>query len=259
MKIKDIINILETHYPISNGEHWDNNGLLIGNYESNVDKVQLSLDITESVIEHAIKNGIKLIITHHPMIFSPIKQINSRNILGRKIIKLIENKIAVYTMHTNLDSSPCGLNEYILELLSIKKFEILDEKVENSNIGIGRYFLLNKRISIKEYADYLKERLSIPSVRIISSSLDNKIGRVGIVNGSGMEYWKKALHLGIDLFVTGDVKYHDALDAVERKMNIIDIGHYSSEKLFGDILIKYLKEMKIDVRVYNEKDLFYNY
>lgn len=259
MKIKDIISVLEDHYPISNGEQWDNNGLLIGNYDADIDKVQLSLDITESVIENAINNGVELIITHHPMIFSPIKQINNRNILGRKIIKLIENKIAVYTMHTNLDSSPQGLNEYILELLCVKEFKVLDKNPEDVNVGVGRYYLLNKKISVKEYADYLKKKLSLPSVRIISNSLDNKIGRVALVNGSGMEYWRKALHLGIDLFITGDVKYHDALDAIERKMNIIDIGHYNSEKIFGDILIKYLKELKIDVRVYNEKDLFYNY
>jgi len=259
MTIKEITNILEKYFPLSNGEPWDNVGLLVGNYNAEVDKVQISLDITENAIDYAIENGIKLIISHHPMIFSPIKQINNRNLLGRKILKLIENKIAVYAMHTNLDSSPKGLNEYILELLSVEEFKILDENPNDNEVGIGRYYTLKKQVSLKEYADILKSKLSLENIRIITNSLDNKIGRIAIVNGSGMEYWKKALQLGIDLFITGDVKYHDGLDALERRLNIIDIGHYNSEKIFGNILIKYLKEINLDVRVYNDKDLFINY
>jgi dinuclear metal center protein, YbgI/SA1388 family len=259
MIIKEIIDTLEKVFPLSNGEPWDNIGLLIGDYNAQIDKVQVSLDITENVIDYAIQNEVKFIISHHPMIFSHIKQINNRNLLGRKILKLIENKIAVYSMHTNLDSSPLGLNEYILNLLGVEEFKVLDENPNDEEVGIGRYFVLKNKISLREYADILKSKLELESIRIITNSLDTKIGRIAIVNGSGMEYWKRALELGIDLFITGDVKYHDGLDALERKLNIIDIGHYNSEKNFGNILKKYLEKINLDVIIYNDRDLFINY
>lgn len=115
MKTRDIINILEKKFPKINAEEWDNVGLLIGDYNKEVKKIQFSLDATLESIENAISKKVDMIITHHPIIFKAIKDITEQNILGKKIRDLIKNDINVYAIHTNLDSSIDGLNDYILK------------------------------------------------------------------------------------------------------------------------------------------------
>ena len=105
MKLKDIINCLESKFPRTAAESWDNVGLMVGSRGSEIKKIQISLDATMKVVDNAVEQGADLIITHHPLIFSPVKNINSDTLLGRKLLKLIENKIAVYSLHTNLDLS----------------------------------------------------------------------------------------------------------------------------------------------------------
>ncbi|MDC7956267.1 Nif3-like dinuclear metal center hexameric protein, partial [Fusobacterium simiae] len=136
MKARDIINILEKKFPKINAEEWDNVGLLIGDYDKEVKKIQFSLDATLESIENAVSKKVDMLITHHPIIFKAIKDINEQNILGKKIRNLIKNDINVYSIHTNLDSSIDGLNDYILSKLGYSEYKILDFN-EEKNCGIG--------------------------------------------------------------------------------------------------------------------------
>ena len=129
MKTRDIINILEKKFPKINAEEWDNVGLLIGDYNKEVKKIQFSLDATLESIENAISKKVDMIITHHPIIFKAIKDITEQNILGKKIRDLIKNDINVYAIHTNLDSSIDGLNDYILNLDNQTKFQLFFQVV----------------------------------------------------------------------------------------------------------------------------------
>lgn len=131
MKLSEIISRLEEKFPRQNAESWDNVGLLIGNRENEIKKIQISLDVTMRVIENAVENNVDLIISHHPFIFSPIKDINNDSVIGRKILKLIENKIAVYSLHTNLDSTMLGLNDLVGEKLGFVNGKIIDPVKEN--------------------------------------------------------------------------------------------------------------------------------
>ena len=131
MKLSEIISRLEEKFPRQNAESWDNVGLLIGNRENEIKKIQISLDVTMKVIENAVENNVDLIISHHPFIFSPIKDINNDSVIGRKILKLIENKIAVYSLHTNLDSTMLGLNDLVGEKLGFVNGKIIDPVKEN--------------------------------------------------------------------------------------------------------------------------------
>ena len=131
MKLSEIISRLEEKFPRQNAESWDNVGLLIGNRENEIKKIQISLDVTMRVIENAVENNVDLIISHHPFIFSPVKDINNDSIIGRKILKLIENKIAVYSLHTNLDSTMLGLNDLVGEKLGFVNGKIIDPVKEN--------------------------------------------------------------------------------------------------------------------------------
>lgn len=256
LKVKDIIGNLEKKYPKANAESWDNVGLIVGKLNQEVRKVQLSLDATDKAIENAIKNGAELIITHHPMIFKPVKTITTMDNLGRKIIKLIENNRSLYAMHTNLDSSKDGLNDYILNLLGVENSKVIDVNEFDSEVGIGRLYTLSKEMSIDEYATFVKNSLKIKNIRIISENREKIIKKIALINGSGMSYWRKVKSLGADLFITGDIGYHDALDAKEAGINVFDIGHFESENCFVELLRKDIEGMGIEVITFNDGPVF---
>jgi dinuclear metal center YbgI/SA1388 family protein len=256
LKVKDIIGNLEKKYPKANAESWDNVGLIVGKLNQEVRKVQLSLDATDKAIENAIKNSADLIITHHPMIFKPVKTITTMDNLGRKIIKLIENNKSLYAMHTNLDSSKDGLNDYILNLLGVEKSKVIDVNEFDNEVGIGRLYTLSKEMNIDEYATFVKNSLKIKNIRIISENREKIIKKVALINGSGMSYWRKVKSLGADLFITGDIGYHDALDAKEAGINVFDIGHFESENCFVELLRKDIEGMGIEVITFNDGPVF---
>lgn len=256
LKVKDIIGNLEKKYPKANAESWDNVGLIVGKLNQEVRKVQLSLDTTDKVIENAIKNSADLIITHHPMIFKPVKTITTMDNLGSKIIKLIENNKSLYAMHTNLDSSKDGLNDYILNLLEVENSKVIDVNEFDNEVGIGRLYTLSKEMNIDEYATFVKNSLKIKNIRIISENREKIIKKVALINGSGMSYWRKVKSLGADLFITGDIGYHDALDAKEAGINVFDIGHFESENCFVELLRKDIEGMGIEVITFNDGPVF---
>lgn len=259
MITKDIINFLEEKYPRSNAEEWDNVGLLVGNNKKDVKKIQLSIDATEKAVDYAAQNNVDMIVTHHPLIFKPLKSIVMSELSGRKIIKLIENGLNLYSIHTNLDSSKDGLNDYILELLEVKKYKIIDINANDETAGIGRMYTLEEKITILEYADFIKTKMKIKNVRVISNDLKSEVKKIALINGSGMSYWRKVKSLGADLFITGDISYHDALDAKESGLHLIDIGHFESENCFSELLKKILEEIGLEVLIFNDGPVFENY
>lgn len=254
MILSEIIAKLERRFPIENKENWDNVGLLIGTRTKEIKKIQISLDVTDAVIENAIRNHVDLIISHHPLIFLPIKAINDSSALGKKIIKLIENRIAVYSMHTNLDSTRFGLNDLVGEKLGLYGGKIIDKIKESPENGIGRVYSLLEKQNFIEFIEFLKEKLNLKNVTVSGLDLEDKIiKKIAIVNGAGSSYWKKAKRMGADVLVTGDLKYHEALDAKEEDMAIVDVGHYESEHFFNILISECLSEFnEIELVVFND-------
>ena len=255
MKAREIINILEKKFPRSNAEEWDNVGLLIGDYDKEIKKIQFSIDATVEAIENAISKNVDMIITHHPVIFKAIKNINEQEILGKKIRALIKNDINVYSIHTNLDSSIDGLNDYVLKQLGVGEYKILDFE-EDKNCGIGRVFKIQQEKTLENFIEELKLKLKISNLRVISKDMESKIKKIALINGSAMSYWRKAKKEKVDLFITGDVGYHDALDAREAGINVIDFGHFESEHFFYEILIEELKNYGLEFLVFNGEPVF---
>lgn len=256
MICKDIINTLEIKYPRNNAEEWDNVGLIVGDRKKEIKKIQISLDATEKAIDLAIENKVDMIITHHPMIFKGIKNIDYSTVLGRKIMKAIKNDIVIYALHTNLDSSVEGLNEFVVGLLGEEPTKIIDPQLDKEEVGIGRMYTLSQEITIVKYVEIIKEKFKIKNLRVICDDENQKIRKIAIVNGSGMSYWRKVKSLGADLFITGDIGYHDALDAKENKLNVIDMGHYESEICFVELIKKALKDFDLDIDVFNDGPVF---
>lgn len=259
MKVKEIIRILEEKFPLKNAEEWDNVGLLIGDYNKEVKKIQFSIDVTIETIENAIKNKADMIISHHPIIFKAIKSIREQDTLGKKIRELIKNDISVYCIHTNLDSTKEGLNDYVLEKLGCKNSKILDLFEDESDNGIGRVYSLDNEISLLDYMSEIKSKLEIENIRFITKDINTKIKKIALINGSAMSYWRIAKSKNVDLFITGDVAYHDALDALEAGINIVDFGHYESEHFFYELLTKLLKDSEneeLEFIVFNKGPIF---
>lgn len=259
MKLNKIINFLEEKFPIFLAEDWDNVGLLVGKRDSKITGVLLSLDVTDSVIDRAVEAGANLIITHHPIIFTPLKKVTNDTLVGQKIIRLIENGISVYSMHTNLDSGKSGLNDFLGEdILGMKNGKILDPMESNGReYGIGRIYKLDESLSIEKLSNLLKEKLNLNSIDVVRPKEEREIKKISLVSGAGASYWRKAKKLGAQVLITGDVKYHEAMDAREENFALIDVGHFESEWIFSNLLENLLKkEFEINVSIYNDGPVF---
>ncbi|MGM0507948.1 MAG: Nif3-like dinuclear metal center hexameric protein [Fusobacteriota bacterium] len=257
--VNDIIKKLEKKFPRYLKEDWDNVGLLVGENNLEIKKMQISLDLNKKVIQNAIDKKIDMIITHHPFIFKGIKTVTNQTRIGKNIIKLIKNNIAVYTLHTNLDSAKDGLNDYIVEKLGVKESEsLIQNEVDENSLygGIGRIYNLETGMKITEYAKKIKKNLKIKNIRVIMDE-DKKIKKIGLINGSGMSYVNNMKKAGVDLFITGDIKYHEAFDSLEAGLPLIDIGHYESEVFFSEIIKREISEDEdIEIFIYNDSPVF---
>ena len=348
MLLKTIIKKIEAKYPLSLAYDWDNVGLLVGDLDINVNKVLVVLEANEKVIDEAIENNIDLIITHHPFIFKKMNKINTSDLKGKLIHKLIKNDIALYSMHTNFDIAYDGLNDYFMKLMGFENSKVLEvtntetlyklavyvpnthvDKVKNaladagaghignyshcsfstsgigsfkpldnanpyigtvgevelveevkietivpnktlggvisamikahpyeevaydiyklenkgSSLGLGRISKLQESITLYKLCDIIKEKLNMDYIRVIGN-LNDEISKVAVVTGSGADMFKKAKKSGADVLITGDMKYHDAQDALDIGMNVIDCVHFDTEDIFKDAISIYLDEIE---------------
>ena len=155
VKCMEIINLMEEYANSNIAESWDNVGLIVGDENKVIEKILVALDINDEVINEAIEQNCNMIITHHPFIFKPIKNIRASDINGNRIIKLIKNNICVYSSHTNLDIAKNGTNDTFAKLLNLEKIENLFDN-ELCKEGLGRIGILEKEISLKELTQNVK-------------------------------------------------------------------------------------------------------
>ena len=245
MILKDMIKKIENKYPLDIAYSWDNVGLIVGDINKDIKKIMVSLEANEKVIDEAINKNIDIIITHHPFIFSKINKITTSDIKGKLLYKLIKSDIAIYSMHTNFDVSFDGLNDYFMEVIGFKNTEILD--LNDKGCGLGRVANLGESITLIELCKLIKEKFSIKKLSFCGDK-ESKIKRVGVVTGSGSDMIKMCIDKNIDVLITGDIKYHQAQDAIDLGFNLIDCGHFESEDIFKDCMGKFL-EKSFDVEV----------
>lgn len=344
MNLKSFIKKVEQKYPLGLAYDWDNVGLLVGDFDMDIKKILVVLEANEKVIDEAISKDVDLIVTHHPFIFKKMNKINTSDLKGKLIHKLIKNDIALYSMHTNFDIAFEGLNDYFMEIIGIEETKVLDitssevlyklavyvptthvEKVKESLAkagaghignysncsfstqgignfkplegtnpyigqigevefveevkietivpqrvlggvinsmlnahpyeevaydlyklenkgkiyGLGRIGKLDSTINLKELCNNIKKKLNMSHIRVVGD-LNSSIKKVAVVTGSGADMIKKAQRSGADVIITGDVKYHDAQDALDMSMNVIDCGHFDTEDIFKDVMERFL-------------------
>lgn len=345
LTVADVIEIMEIIAPPHLAEQWDNSGLQIGSKKWPVEKIWVALDPTRNVIQTACKNGVNLLITHHPMFFKPFKILDLDSALGKLVENCIYNRLSVYSAHTNFDSVRGGLNDIFSDriglsncrifdhvkpseklklvivtaventddLLNIfpnrksvmvhrnihsvarqpeknkqaqkQRGELLNDQVDNwtevgeckveavlseteiefviSQIkqqakikkihyeisplvdlnyehGLGRVGDLKPSLSLKKLAFDIKRRLKLNSIRIVGDP-DKMISKVAVCTGSGASLVGKFITSEAQVYISGDIKYHDAMTVLDAGKGLIDVGHFSSEQLMIDAVAARIK------------------
>lgn len=228
MKIADIYKFLDELSPFELQEGWDNSGLLVGDWNSEVDTVVLSIDLDEALIESLPSDS--LVITHHPIIFGGLKQLTFNQYPAKLLVPMIKKNIANIAMHTNFDIT--HLNDFVAT-------EILGYEIVQKD-GFVAYLEVNQ--SYDEFSRQLKEALGLTHIRGVKCG--DFITKAALVTGSGASLLK---NIDADCFLTGDIKYHDAMEAKSIGLSMLDIGHYESESYFGEILAKHLEKLGLNV------------
>ena len=231
VRVQEVMEALERIAPKRLAEDWDNPGLLVGSPEGEVARVLVALDVSDQVVKTAIREGAGMIVAHHPLIFSAIKKIRTDTPLGARLQMLLSHDIAVAAAHTNLDIAKGGVNDVLAERLGLEKLStfITNEQEGGDAESLGRIGALPAPVSIEDFAHTVRERLGVSHVRLVRAAA-RPVRRVAVVGGAGAEFIDAAVRRGADVYITGDVKYHEAQRAVEQGMHLIDAGHFGTER-----------------------------
>ena len=237
MKVKDIISVIEEFAPLSLQESWDNSGLCIGSPEDSVSSVLLGLDCPPELVDEAISCGADMIVTHHPLIFSGLKKISPEDKVGEAVIKAIKAGISIYAAHTSADKVIAGVSGAMAARLGLKDVAILDE--DGDGTGLGVVGNLPEAMAAEDVIRLVKDRFGLKAMRA-SRPVDGMIERIALCGGSGGSLIKAARRSGAQLYISGDISYHNFF--TEDGFMIMDIGHYESEIEIVDILFSLIKK-----------------
>lgn len=225
--VNNIFLYINSLAPTETKAEWDNCGILVGDKNKEISRVLLSLDITDEVVTEAKEIGAQLIISHHPVIFSPLKNVQSDSV----VYKLIESGIGAVCMHTNLDlAQQCGVNACLAKALELSEIKLLDGEF----IAVGK---TEKPFTPQQFAENVKQKLSCKGLRYTNKC--DSIKTVAVSSGGGGESIFKSASLCVDAFVTGEIKHHEILFANKAGVSVFDVGHFKSE----DVVIEPLREL----------------
>lgn len=247
-----IIRLIEELAPREYAEGWDSVGLQLGNADAAIDKIMVALEVTEAVATEAAEKSVDLLLVHHPLIFKPLTSITEHEPLGHILRILIRADIHVYAAHTNLDIAWGGLNDSMADLLDLERVELLRPTEglpeDLRPVGLGRIGFLPEPLSLADLADGIRVSLNATHVRYVGES-GKMIRKVALCTGAGADLIGDARKAGCDVLITGDVKYHEAREAENTGIALIDAGHFETESTTIRLMAQWLRE-KIDEKGY---------
>lgn len=234
MKIKEVLNALEQFAPLPLQEGWDNAGLQVGLTEAEVSGALLCLDVTEAIIDEAIRRGDNLVVSHHPLLFRGLKTVSDADYVQRTVMKAVKNDIVVVSMHTNMDNARGGVNYKIAEKLGLRDVHFLAGKtVGGVEAGSGVVGELPEEIATDDFIQTVKRGFGVECM-MCNELMRRKIRRVAICGGAGDFLLDDAVKAGADAFITGEMHYH-VYFGYEQRIQICVIGHYQSEQYTTEI------------------------
>lgn len=251
MTCRDIMKKLEELSPTQYAEDWDNVGLLAGNPERIIKSIYIALDADDAAVDEASALGADMVLSHHPMIFKGIRHITSDDFIGRRLMKLLQNDICYYAMHTNFDVM--GMADAAADELKLRDCEVLHVTYEDdiSVEGFGRLGSLPHEMTLRECALYVKKCFDISTVKVFGNP-EKPVYRAAVCPGSGKSMITDAVAKGAEVYITGDIDHHEGIDSVARDMCVIDAGHYGIEHIFVHYMEEYIKREIPGITVYKK-------
>ena len=237
MTIAEVYRHLDELSPFELQESWDNSGLLVGDFSQAVSQIVLSIDLDEALVESLDENS--LVITHHPIIFGGLKQLQFNQYPAKLLRRMIQKNIANIAMHTNFDQT--HLNDYVAE--KVLGYQVVEKD------GFISYLEVNETFEV--FAEKTAKAFGLEHLRMVKCH--DEVKRAALTTGSGASLMRS---IDADCFLTGDIKYHDAMEAKTIGLSMIDIGHYESERYFGEILAPYLENLGLSVIISPSKNPF---
>lgn len=249
--VGDIAAVIEEFAPLSLQESYDNAGLQVGSPGARVTAVMLCLDVTEDVLNEARLRQCDMIVSHHPLIFHALRSLTGADETQRIAIGALRDGIAVYSAHTNLDSAWNGVSHEMAHILGVENLRVLAPGAD-PRAGLGVCGDISPTPKL-EFIRRVKEKFNVKCLRFSSQSPAIVLKKVALCGGSGASLIKDAIAAGADIFITGDVKYHD-FTAFGQDIVIADIGHYESELCSMRIFSRIIREKYPDLVVYFSED-----
>lgn len=227
MKVADIYQFINTIAPFSSAEDFDNVGLLVGDARQEVASVTVALDCTPEALAFAAGQGAQLLVTHHPVIFDPLKRVGSPS----PVFQAIRQGVAVLSAHTNLDFAPDGVCDTLANVLGLTRVQPLQ-----SGLRVGCI----KPMAPLDFAAHAKARLGCSSLRFVAGG--HTVQRVAVCSGSGGSMLPEVLGLGVDAYLCGDIKHSAFLEAAAHGLTLVDAGHFETERIIVPVLRRRLEQ-----------------
>lgn len=244
IKVADVYEAINSVAPFNTQLDFDNSGLLVGDANADVSKVAIALDATYDTVKAAIDSNYQLLITHHPVIFSPLKRVTTDDVC----YYAIKNGLSIISAHTNLDVANGGVNDCLASVLGLKDIQPLTDSGE---IPMGRVGFLNA-VSAQSFAAYLKSSLDCGCVKFVANV--GPIKKVAICGGAGGDFILAAKQSGADAYVTGECRHHERLLAKQLGIGLFECGHFSTEQFVKNALKILMDKIGLESVVIDEKD-----
>ena len=251
-KVKEIRDFFDSVAPFYMKFDFDNIGHLVGFSEADVSKAIVALDITDDVVDEAVNMGAQLIVSHHPLIWDPLKRVVDDDPKGKKIIKMIQHGISAICLHTNMDTAEGGVNDALMAALGGKVTGLLEPHgthPDGSPFGVSRVGELSEETELEDFLKAIRVSLKANGLRYVSGG--KKVKKIACCGGADAGDMMKAFQLGCDTYVTSDLKYDHFLMAKEMGLNLIDADHFCTENVVVPVMAEKLRakwpEMEVKI------------
>ncbi len=254
MQLQEFYRQLVAILPEDTAESFDRIGIQVQSGVQEIDRLLITMEVTEAVIREAVEVGAQAILSFHPLIFPAVERIIDEDRVGRLLTQLIQHRIALIVAHTNLDAHPQGTNTFLAEQLGLEVRGPLVPHPERPDFGMGRIGVFSQPVTIFTLLDRLYQLLSSPLRFTVG---DKELVRtVAIVAGSGRSFLHNAMAAGVDAFITADLKYHD-FHQVNHRCTLIEAGHYEMEQFVPVILEQFVRSFAPveELQIYRSKTL----
>ena len=248
MNVSELIAHISKFAPFDLAEEWDNCGLLVGDYDAEVRKIGVCLDATYEAVVAAISMDCNVLVSHHPLIFKPIKSIIHEEGAGATIMEAIRHDINIIALHTNWDLAIGGVNDSLAKLLGLQKICVLDE-----DTGFGSCGVLKTPMKLNDFLEHVKTAWNLSHIDYYHYTTENEISRVALCGGSGAQFWKYANEWGADIYLTADMKYHELIEAHDELLAIGLVDHGEMERASLPALAKKLSAGKVEAVIVNDE------